>query len=273
MNIIYFGYNALSSCLDLLLHTDQHQVLCVYTGEQGTHTQQIIQLCEDYEVEYFTHKPTEAELKQWVTIENTCFICAEYPYKLDIPTQLKFGINIHPTLLPEGRGQTPLPHIIMSYPESAGITLHTLSSELDSGDILIQKQISLDNQETFDSLLTKVFLEAPILLQKVIDDIHHYFEQATPQVEGSYWQTIGEDQQVLDWNKPIKELDKVCRAFGSLGVKFTLNQSDYYTTTAQAIKYQHAYSVGDVVSFDDMKLIVASIDGFIIIPRECLYEL
>ncbi len=37
------------------------------------------------------------------------FFVAEYPWKIPLPENLKFAINAHPTMLPDGRGATPTP--------------------------------------------------------------------------------------------------------------------------------------------------------------------
>ncbi len=272
MKIVYFGFNALSSCLDLLLHQDDIEVVAIYTGEESPHTDQIIQLAEQFEINVEAIKPPLENMEKHIKQGVDCFICAEYPHKIPIPKTLKYSVNIHPTLLPNGRGQTPLPHLILNYPQYAGITLHKMTDSLDMGDILIQQSIEMGEQETFDSLHAKIFLQAPILLQRLLTELELKSEQAMAQTKGSYWPTINSQQQFIDWDMSIKEIALTCRAFGSLGVKFSLNENDYYMTSAQCIDLDHNYKAGDVVSFDEFKLIIAVHDGLIIIPRPCLFE-
>lgn len=65
-------------------------------------------------------------------------IISEYHHKI---------INIHPTFLPYGRGIYPL---LWSLLESTpiGITIHFINNGIDSGEILFQKEISLDDNFT-----------------------------------------------------------------------------------------------------------------------------
>ena len=62
------------------------------------------------------------------------FIIAEYSYLVP-DTDVKYAINIHPTLLPNGRGPTPLPYLINA-PEFSGVTIHKICNKFDSGDII-----------------------------------------------------------------------------------------------------------------------------------------
>ena len=50
-------------------------------------------------------------------------------------------LNLHPSLLPVGRGADPIPWSIIER-QPQGITLHLISKQLDSGDIVFQREIS-----------------------------------------------------------------------------------------------------------------------------------
>lgn len=273
MKIAYFGFNALSSCLDFLIHQDGIEVVVIYTGPDSEHTEQITQLAHTNNIYFLINKPTINELENLVSSGVDCFICAEYPHKLHIPNSLKYSVNIHPTLLPEGRGQTPLPYLILRHPQHAGITLHKMTDELDQGDIILSHAIDVSEQETFDSLHAKVFLDAPMLLHQMFDNFDHLYNHAKPQLYGSYWEPISAEQQSINWQMTSLKIKTVIRGFGSLGIKFQLNNKDYYFTSAQCNEHQHAYHAGDVIIFDNFKLIIATLDGFIIIPRDNLFEL
>lgn len=55
------------------------------------------------------------------------------------------AINIHPSLLPAYRGATPTNWAIINGEEKTGITFHYLTQKFDSGDILFQKELSVQN--------------------------------------------------------------------------------------------------------------------------------
>jgi len=195
------------------------------------------------------------------------FISAEYPWKIPVPNQLKFAVNIHPTMLPDGRGPTPLPSLILTYPQHAGITLHKMTNKVDEGDILLQKRIELDDGESFDTLSAKLFIEAPQLLDKLQSNFKHYFESSIPQGAGSCWEKLSPEDQTINWDRSTSKILHQLRAFGSLGVFSKIEGKNYLITAAEGVVYEHNLKVGSVVSVDKLRLVIACGDGIISIPQ------
>jgi len=83
---------------------------------------------------------------------------------LDIP---KYGcVNIHGSLLPRWRGAAPIQWAVMSGDKTAGLTTMLMGEGLDSGDMLLKKEIKLDPEETGGSLFEKLrVLSAPLILE------------------------------------------------------------------------------------------------------------
>jgi len=55
----------------------------------------------------------------------------------------KYALNLHPGLLPYGRGRHPAFWALYNN-EPAGATLHTIVEELDKGEIVAQQEVELD---------------------------------------------------------------------------------------------------------------------------------
>jgi methionyl-tRNA formyltransferase len=78
------------------------------------------------------------------------------------------ALNLHPALLPHGRGANPdVWAIVESTP--AGVSLHEMSEEVDAGDVLAQCEVSVSVSDTAESLYRRL-LEAEVRL----------FEEAWP---------------------------------------------------------------------------------------------
>jgi len=272
MKIAYFGYNLFSSCLDLFIRRGD-EVACIYTGENGHHTDRVINLAEQYKIPLCFDKPDKTQMDELVRSGVEFFFVAEYPWKIPLPDGLKFAINSHPTMLPEGRGPTPMPSLILQHSQHAGITLHKMASEFDEGDILLQKQIDIDENESFDTLSAKLYIETPLLLDKLLSNLDRYYENSTPQGEGSYWPKLTRQHQTIDWNRSTAELLRQIRAFGSLCVYAEINGHDFLMTAAEGVVHQHDFKAGTVVSVDQFQLVVASSDGLISISSNCLTKL
>lgn len=69
-----------------------------------------------------------------------------YILPLEIYTIPVYGaFNIHPSLLPEYSGLNPWDEIYKNGETISGVTLHRITDAIDSGEIIMQKEISLLN--------------------------------------------------------------------------------------------------------------------------------
>jgi methionyl-tRNA formyltransferase len=269
MKIAYFGYDPLSSCLGVFLQQG-HEYAVIYTGESSQFSDQVIQFAQQNHIPLCFGKPSSAAMKTLVEQGVELFYSAEYPWKIPVPADLKYAINLHPTLLPEGRGKTPLPHLILKQSIYAGITLHKLTNEFDVGDILLQKPISLDESETFDSLSEKIYQQTPELLSSLLSNLDDCYRNSQVQVEGSNWPSITVEQQSLDWKQPTAQLLTRLRAFGSLGTYAAIAGKACVITSALGKCYQHHHSAGQVLIETGQHITIATIDGELCIPKKSL---
>lgn len=275
MKIAYFGYDPLFSCLETLLNQG-HQIAVIYTGENSLYSHKVTQFAKKNTIELQFGVPNQEDMHQLVSQGIELFFSAEYPHKIPIPESLKYAINVHPTLLPEGRGMTPLPHVILKNGQAAGVTFHTLSQEYDQGDIVIQKAIEVSDSETFDSLSAKVASLSCELLNILLPDFDKHYRHATKQHKGSHWPTITKQQQTLQWKSTTRELLTTLRAFGSLGTYANI-AGEVYIIVCQASgemvkgrNYQHHFNAGDIIKHSQQHLVVATIDGELTIPKSAL---
>ncbi len=73
---------------------------------------------------------------------------------LDIP---RLGcVNIHASLLPEYRGAAPIQQAIIDGKKTTGVTIMQMAAGMDTGDILLSREIPIDEDETGGSLFDKL---------------------------------------------------------------------------------------------------------------------
>ena len=86
-------------------------------------------------------------------------------------------INIHPSLLPQygGKGfygETVHNAVLDSGDKSSGISIHIVNEEYDKGKIIFQKAIVISNNETLESLSSKIhnleYKYFPLIIEKYI---------------------------------------------------------------------------------------------------------
>ena len=112
-----------------------------------------------------------AELKKYTA---DIFVVAAFGQLLteEILNMPKFGcINIHASLLPAYRGAAPIQRVIINGEEKTGVTIQQMAKGLDTGDMLLKKEISIDPKETGGSLHDKLSAAGAELIVEALSKI------------------------------------------------------------------------------------------------------
>ena len=122
-------------------------------------------------------------------------------------------LNIHPSLLPEFRGPTPIQGAILHQKTESGITLQKLDLKMDEGDILLAKRFPLAGDETARSLTEYVAGEAALLAIEGLNRIMEGTALFTPQTgRATYTPLLTLDHAPLDFSKDARSLHARIRA-------------------------------------------------------------
>ena len=80
-------------------------------------------------------------------------------------------INIHPSLLPKFKGLNTHRRVLNNHEKYSGCTVHYVTSQLDSGTIVLQKKIKINDDETEQSLKEKILKQEHKLYPEAIRSI------------------------------------------------------------------------------------------------------
>ncbi|GAA0469203.1 formyltransferase family protein [Alkalibacillus silvisoli] len=123
-------------------------------------------------------------------------------------------IGMHPTLLPIGRGRAAIPWAIIKGLEETGVTMFKLDEGVDTGDIIGQGVIKLDQNTTATELYQKVDDMHITLFGKYWEDIVNNNITLTKQNDADATEWPGrtpKDGEVLN-SMTMDEADKLVRA-------------------------------------------------------------
>lgn len=100
---------------------------------------------------------------------------------LEIP---KYGsINVHPSLLPKYRGPAPIQWAIMNGDTVTGTSIMKMNEKMDGGDIILQKEEKIRDDETTGELWARLSTISADLLLEAVDLIEKGKAQFTKQDE------------------------------------------------------------------------------------------
>ena len=126
---------------------------------------------------------SEAFIKELQNLHVDLIVLAGFLWKIPEDLVKAFHrkiVNIHPALLPKygGKGfygEHVHEAVVAAKEEQSGITVHYVNEIYDSGEIILQARVSLDEKETPDSLAAKIHqLEQayfPIAIEQVLKAI------------------------------------------------------------------------------------------------------
>lgn len=221
--VVFFGSGpvAAQSLTLLLPHFD---IVAVVTKPKPPHHRgdfPVLDVCEQHSLDTFT-----------VTDRSSLStLIAERPFQTEVAVLIDFGIivgrdvidcfpkgiiNSHFSLLPEWRGADPINFAILSGQKKTGVSFMLIDEGMDTGKLIGQKSLTLDQTETSPELTDKlVHLSAGLLPEyttrylagEIVPRTQPHPDRAT------YSRKLTKEDGVLDFQKSAVQLEREIRAF------------------------------------------------------------
>ena len=197
---------------------------------------------------------------------------------LELP---KYGcINIHASLLPKYRGAAPIQWCVIDGERETGITTMMMDVGLDTGDMLEQTVIPIEEKETGGSLHDKLSLAGGALILSTLKKLEEGTLVRTPQTdEGTcYAKMLTKSLGDIDWNQSAVSIERLIRGLNPWPSAYTLWNgktikiwSADVTTGREAAAFLSESGVpsetgitpGTVVCSDKHSLVVCTGDGLL----------
>ena len=183
--------------------------------------------------------------------------------------------NLHSSLLPDYRGAAPINRAIMNGETVSGVTTFKLKHEIDTGDILFQKQLDIGPDETAGELHDRMMMAGAELVVQTLQQIQS--GNATTIEQASLIQNrpvlhhapkIFSADCRIDWNRTCLEIHNQIRGLSPFPGAFTyLKKNDGSTATMKIFKSkpfagQPLMNCGNI-QFEENRLMVACADGYV----------
>ncbi|MBU1783743.1 MAG: methionyl-tRNA formyltransferase [Candidatus Omnitrophica bacterium] len=141
---------------------------------------------------------------------------------LDMPA--KCCINLHPSLLPKYRGASPVSWAILNGETKTGNTVIKMSKKMDAGDIILQAEMEIGEDENAPELSSRLAQMGAALLLKTLNEIEtgnmHPRKQNEARV--SYAPKLQKQDGKVNWERPAVDIVRQVRALQPWPGAFTL---------------------------------------------------
>ncbi|MGQ7845987.1 methionyl-tRNA formyltransferase [Granulosicoccus sp. 3-233] len=124
-------------------------------------------------------------------------------------------LNIHGSLLPRWRGAAPIHRAILAGDARTGICIMQMDAGLDTGDVLLERQLDIGEDETAAQLHDRLAeLGATALMESLAAHCRGELQAVTQPAEGvSYAEKLSKAEARLDFSSQTDELHRRIRAF------------------------------------------------------------
>jgi len=132
---------------------------------------------------------------------------------LDIPPH--GVINIHASLLPKYRGSSPIQWCLVNGEEKTGITVMRTALAVDSGDILLQKELDILPNENAGHLFDRLAILGGQAIVEALELIESGRDEYVSQDESlaTHYPMINKEDGKIDWQASARDIYNKMRGF------------------------------------------------------------
>ncbi len=176
-------------------------------------------------------------------------------------------INLHASLLPKYRGAAPIHWAVINGEKETGVTTFFLQHAIDTGDIILQQKIKIENTDDVGTVYEKLMNIGVECLMKTIEQIANKSYQLIPQAHISdvkHAPKIFKETCNIDWSHNAEDIYNKIRGMSPFPVAYTfLNERILKIFKSGFTLAKHSYPNGYIDSDNKTYLHFYTPDGYI----------
>jgi methionyl-tRNA formyltransferase len=181
-------------------------------------------------------------------------------------------INVHASLLPKYRGAAPINWAIINGEKETGVTTFKLTHEIDTGNILLQKSVQIQEEATAGDIHDTLKEAGAALLLQTVEGLIRGDLKEQPQ------ETIGNVDQIsqsahapkiftetsrIDWNKPARQIHNLVRGLSPFPGAFTEFEGKILKIYRSEFRNENPAATGSYETDNRTWLRFAASDGYV----------
>ena len=122
-------------------------------------------------------------------------------------------VNVHFSLLPKYRGAAPVNWAIVRGEEKTGVTTMHIEEELDSGPILLQREVAIASKETAPELMLRLADLGAELLGETLKKLSEITPQQQRSEDATFAPILKRADGQIDWSSNATTIERCVRGF------------------------------------------------------------
>jgi methionyl-tRNA formyltransferase len=181
-------------------------------------------------------------------------------------------VNPHGSLLPQYRGAAPINWAVINGEKKTGVTTFKLQHAIDTGNILLQKDLAIGEDETAGEVHDKMKITGAEVLVETVKGLAEgrLEEQNQSSIVNRQSSMLQHAPKIftetckIDWHKPAEDIHNLIRGLSPFPAAFTfLNDTILKVYKSKKEIGEHGYETGKVFSDNKTYLKFSCSNGFI----------
>ncbi len=185
----------------------------------------------------------------------------------------KGTFNLHASLLPEYRGAAPINWAIINGETKTGVTTFFIDDKIDTGEIILQKETTINDTEIVGELHDKLMYLGADLVAETVDliAIGNVPTTKQPELEEKSAPKLFPHNCKIDWSKSLDDIYNHIRGLNPYPAAWTTIKNGDEELSAKIydvakIHEKHNEKIGKIIS-SKKELKVAVTDGYLVINQ------
>ena len=180
-------------------------------------------------------------------------------------------LNLHASILPKYRGASPIHAAIEAGDRTTGITVMHMAEGLDTGDILLIREIPIRRRETCGALHDRLAVLAAEALADALPLVAANNPPRIPQneAEATYAPKLTRENGAIDWSAPQLAIDRRIRAMNPWPAAHTslpMADGPRQLKIFSCIPHRHTNGPpGEVLRGDERGLLIGAGEGAVLL--------
>jgi len=180
-------------------------------------------------------------------------------------------IQYHPSLLPRHRGRSSINWAIIDGDKKTGITILWPDAGIDTGPILLQKEVEISPTDTVGSLYYDKL--SPLGVEAIMESIGLIYKERAPRIpqdesQATYERPCREKDAVIDWAQPILKVYNLIRGTNPQPSATTsLRGQKLKIFDCKLIMQAVSAAPGEIIKSSDKGIAIAGQGGWLLIKR------
>jgi methionyl-tRNA formyltransferase len=175
-------------------------------------------------------------------------------------------INVHPSLLPKYRGAAPMNWALIRGERTTGITIMRMDEGVDSGDVLLQEETTIEPNETYDHLHERLAVLGAQCLLRALEGLADGTIHRIPQDHSlaTFAPRLTKEGGLIRWEIPARDIAHFVAGFSSVPGAYTyLDGKVLKVYSAEAEEASVSEAPGTVCGLAPRGLKVAAGGGYV----------